>query len=69
MPNALRWDNANSMAGVVSAPLWRSTLNEDTLDTSKRPGFAGMITVNDIIHLIQYYHYTVSYTHLRAHET
>lgn len=60
MPNALRSVNANSMAGVVSAPLWRSTLNEDTLDTSKRPGFAGMITVNDIIHLIQYYHYTAA---------
>ncbi|WFD22016.1 AMP-activated serine/threonine-protein kinase regulatory subunit [Malassezia equina] len=40
-------------SGVVSAPLWRSTLHE----TSK-PGFAGMLTVNDIIHLIQYYYYT-----------
>ena len=33
-------------SGVVSAPLWNS-------DKSK---FAGMLTVLDIIHLIQYYH-------------
>ncbi|KAG5648043.1 hypothetical protein DXG03_007078 [Asterophora parasitica] len=37
--------------GVVSAPLWNS-------DTSK---FAGMLTVLDIIHLIQYYYRTASY--------
>lgn len=47
-------------SGVVSAPLWRSTLGQDTEDPSRRPGFAGMITVNDIIHLIQYYYYTSS---------
>ncbi|KAF8640879.1 hypothetical protein AX17_000527 [Amanita inopinata Kibby_2008] len=37
--------------GVVSAPLWNS-------DKSK---FAGMLTVLDIIHLIQYYYRTASY--------
>ncbi|EIW86658.1 CBS-domain-containing protein [Coniophora puteana RWD-64-598 SS2] len=37
--------------GVVSAPLWNS-------DKSK---FAGMLTVLDIIHLIQYYYHTASY--------
>ncbi|TEB34967.1 CBS-domain-containing protein [Coprinellus micaceus] len=37
--------------GVVSAPLWNSS-------TSK---FAGMLTVLDIIHLIQYYYRTASY--------
>ncbi|KAJ1311426.1 hypothetical protein OPQ81_009915 [Rhizoctonia solani] len=37
--------------GVVSAPLWDS-------DTSS---FAGMFTVADIIHLIQYYYHTSSY--------
>ncbi|CAA7266490.1 unnamed protein product [Cyclocybe aegerita] len=37
--------------GVVSAPLWNS-------ETSK---FAGMLTVLDIIHLIQYYYRTASY--------
>lgn len=47
-------------SGVVSAPLWRSTLNQDTEDPSRRPGFAGMITVNDIIHLIQFYYHTSS---------
>ncbi|EGN98976.1 hypothetical protein SERLA73DRAFT_53729 [Serpula lacrymans var. lacrymans S7.3] len=36
---------------VVSAPLWNS-------DKSK---FAGMLTVLDIIHLIQYYYYTANY--------
>ncbi|WFD25746.1 AMP-activated serine/threonine-protein kinase regulatory subunit [Malassezia nana] len=40
-------------SGVVSAPLWRSTLHDDN-----KPGFAGMLTVNDIIHLIQYYYHT-----------
>jgi len=37
--------------GVVSAPLWNS-------DKSK---FAGMLTVLDIIHLIQYYYHTASF--------
>ncbi|KIM85256.1 hypothetical protein PILCRDRAFT_817257 [Piloderma croceum F 1598] len=37
--------------GVVSAPLWNS-------DESK---FAGMLTVLDIIHLIQYYYHNASY--------
>lgn len=36
--------------GVVSAPLWNSELRS----------FAGMLTVSDIIHLIQYYYWTVS---------
>ncbi|KAL4399841.1 AMP-activated serine/threonine-protein kinase regulatory subunit [Malassezia pachydermatis] len=49
-------------SGVVSAPLWRSTIDEDDADHTSsppiRPGFAGMITVNDIIHLIQYYYQT-----------
>ncbi|CAE6416685.1 unnamed protein product [Rhizoctonia solani] len=42
--------------GVVSAPLWDS-------DTSK---FAGMFTVADIIHLIQYYYHTSSYDNAAA---
>ena len=40
-----------SHTGVVSAPLWNS-------EQSK---FAGMLTVLDIIHLIQYYYRTSSY--------
>lgn len=58
-------------AGVVSAPLWRSTLSDDEQTerpgneeyqsrADGRPGFSGMITVNDIIHLIQYYYHTAS---------
>ncbi|PKI85801.1 AMP-activated serine/threonine-protein kinase regulatory subunit [Malassezia vespertilionis] len=61
-------------ANVVSAPTWRSTLAEDDPASTKhdpsssmyesradgRPGFSGMITVNDIIHLIQYYYHTAS---------
>lgn len=39
--------------GVVSAPLWNS-------DKSK---FAGMLTVLDIIHLIQYYYRTATYAY------
>ncbi|KIJ45178.1 hypothetical protein M422DRAFT_167344 [Sphaerobolus stellatus SS14] len=35
---------------VVSAPLWNS----------EQRSFAGMLTVSDIIHLIQYYYWTVS---------
>ncbi|KAF8168044.1 hypothetical protein B0H34DRAFT_646698 [Crassisporium funariophilum] len=41
---------------VVSAPLWNS-------DKSK---FAGMLTVLDIIHLIQYYYRTASYDYAAA---
>ncbi|TFK30495.1 CBS-domain-containing protein [Coprinopsis marcescibilis] len=37
--------------GVVSAPLWNSSQSR----------FAGMLTVLDIIHLIQYYYRTASY--------
>jgi hypothetical protein len=37
--------------GVVSAPLWNSTDSR----------FAGMLTVLDIIHLIQHYYRTASY--------
>lgn len=60
-------------AGVVSAPLWRSTLSDDEGAPARRPsnenyssradgrpGFSGMITVNDIIHLIQYYYHTAT---------
>ncbi|KAF8508512.1 hypothetical protein JB92DRAFT_3083905 [Gautieria morchelliformis] len=36
--------------GVVSAPLWNS----------EQRSFAGMLTVSDIIHLIQYYYFTLS---------
>ena len=39
------------MSGVVSAPLWNN-------DTAK---FAGMFTVQDVIHLIQYYYHTSSW--------
>lgn len=58
-------------SGVVSAPLWRSTLSDDeqterprneaySSRADGRPGFSGMITVHDIIHLIQYYYLTAS---------
>lgn len=40
-----------SYLGVVSAPLWNS----------EKSKFAGMLTVLDIIHLIQYYYHTASY--------
>lgn len=40
-----------AITGVVSAPLWNS----------EKSKFAGMLTVLDIIHLIQYYYYTASY--------
>ena len=39
------------LAGVVSAPLWNS----------EKSRFAGMFTVSDIIHLIQYYYKCSSY--------
>jgi len=42
--------------GVVSAPLWNS-------ETSR---FAGMLTVLDIIHLIQYYYRTATYDYAFA---
>jgi hypothetical protein len=42
---------SRAILGVVSAPLWNS-------ETSK---FAGMLTVLDIIHLIQYYYHNASY--------
>ncbi|KAF9481375.1 CBS-domain-containing protein [Pholiota conissans] len=42
--------------GVVSAPLWNS----------ERSKFAGMLTVLDIIHLIQYYYRTTSYDYAAA---
>jgi hypothetical protein len=41
----------NLISGVVSAPLWNS----------EKSRFAGMLTVLDIIHLIQYYYRTASY--------
>jgi 5'-AMP-activated protein kinase, regulatory gamma subunit len=41
----------DSSTGVVSAPLWNS-------EESK---FAGMLTVLDIIHLIQFYHRTTTF--------
>lgn len=62
------WQN-----GIVSAPLWQSTLPHGTMNPAQpdsddaalqRPGFAGMITVNDIIHVIQYYYHTsTTYDH------
>ncbi|THH16749.1 hypothetical protein EW146_g3939 [Bondarzewia mesenterica] len=42
--------------GVVSAPLWNSDKSQ----------FAGMFTVSDIIHLIQYYYHTSSYDNAAA---
>lgn len=39
------------LPGVVSAPLWNS----------EKSKFAGMLTVLDIIHLIQHYYHTASY--------
>ena len=39
--------------GVVSAPLWNSD----------KSNFAGMLTVLDIIHLIQYYYRTATYAY------
>ncbi|WFC98719.1 AMP-activated serine/threonine-protein kinase regulatory subunit [Malassezia yamatoensis] len=58
-------------SGVVSAPLWRSTLSDDeqterpvneaySSRADGRPGFSGMITVHDMIHLIQFYYLTAS---------
>lgn len=43
----------NLNAGVVSAPLWNSD----------KSCFAGMFTVSDIIHLIQYYYKSSSSTY------
>src|ERR1700722_5938668 len=40
-----------SLAGIVSAPLWNS----------EQCRFSGMLTVLDIIHLIQYYYQNASY--------
>jgi len=40
-----------SHPGVVSAPLWNS----------EKSCFAGMLTVSDIIHLIQYYYHTSNF--------
>lgn len=45
-----------SVQGVVSAPLWNS----------EKSKFAGMLTVLDIIHLIQYYYRTASYDYAAA---
>ena len=42
---------SNPILAVVSAPLWNSEKSE----------FAGMLTVLDLIHLIQYYYRTASY--------
>lgn len=39
------------ISGVVSAPLWNS----------EKSKFAGMLTVLDIIHLIQYYYHTATF--------
>ena len=52
----LRWEKKclilmRLYAGVVSAPLWNS----------EKSTFAGMLTVSDIIHLIQYYYHTATY--------
>lgn len=47
----LNLDFFHRSAGVVSAPLWNS----------EKSCFAGMLTVLDIIHLIQYYYHTASY--------
>ena len=45
-----------SVQGVVSAPLWNS----------EKSKFAGMLTVLDMIHLIQYYYRTASYDYAAA---
>ena len=47
----IRPSNVFFLSGVVSAPLWNS----------EKSKFAGMLTVLDIIHLIQYYYHTASY--------
>lgn len=39
------------ITGVVSAPLWNTT----------SATFAGMFTVQDVIHLIQFYYHTSSW--------
>jgi hypothetical protein len=41
----------NDISGVVSAPLWNTA----------SATFAGMFTVQDVIHLIQYYYHTSSW--------
>ena len=43
--------SSTSHPGVVSAPLWNS----------EKSCFAGMLTVSDIIHLIQYYYHTSNF--------
>jgi len=48
--------SSSSFSGVVSAPLWNS----------EKSVFAGMLTVLDIIHLIQYYYRTASYDYAAA---
>ncbi|KAF5374901.1 hypothetical protein D9758_000225 [Tetrapyrgos nigripes] len=48
--------SSNHLPGVVSAPLWNSEKSE----------FAGMLTVLDIIHLIQHYYRTASYDYAAA---
>ena len=47
---------SKSRLGVVSAPLWNNEAWR----------FAGMLTVSDIIHLIQYYWHTSSYDNAAA---
>lgn len=49
-PQGPLW-SSSLLPGVVSAPLWNS----------EKSVFAGMLTVLDIIHLIQYYYRTASY--------
>lgn len=48
---AHRFIDAPFSLGVVSAPLWNS----------EKSSFAGMLTVLDIIHLIQYYYRTADF--------
>lgn len=47
----LPYCSLTSHPGVVSAPLWNS----------EKSCFAGMLTVSDIIHLIQYYYHTSNF--------
>lgn len=51
LPSTCALDLISYLSGVVSAPLWNS-------DQSR---FAGMFTVSDIIHLIQYYYKSSTY--------
>lgn len=55
---------ASDPTASATSPAWdRSPTGQSKAPSTSRskPGFAGMLTVNDIIHLIQYYYHHASY--------